>query len=83
MKKTEKKAEIVIENEIIRGVYSFPELMYRNKNRFEMILSQPNEKIQFEKVKAVFKGRFICQNNNCLQDKRSSNRRDGNDDSDG
>ena len=47
MKKKEKKAEIVIENEIIRGVYSFPELMYRNKNRFEMILSQPNEKIQF------------------------------------
>lgn len=57
--------------------------MYRNKNRFEMILSQPNEKIQFEKVKAVFKGRFICQNNNCLQDKRSSYSRERNDDSDG
>lgn len=47
-----------------------------------MILSQPDHNIHFDHVKAVFKGRFICKNDNCLQDKRGNRKKEKNDDSD-
>lgn len=41
-----------------------------------MILSQPADNIHFEQVKAVFKGRFICKNDSCLQDKKYNGRKE-------